>query len=439
MAAKSGGTVVRRFAAGGEIDEADREGQQPFAVRGPRSGMTLPPVRFVTAGDGVRLAYAVYGQGRPLIWVANWLTHLELDWESPVWRHWVEFFTQHCLLVRYDERGCGLSDWTQSGFDLATWVSDLEAVIDAVGIDEFDLLGVSQGAPIAIEYAARHPQRVKHLVLFGGFPDGSFLPTPQVRAMSELIDTAWGSGNPIFRQLFTSLFIPGANEEQRDWFNLLQANSTKPAIAAALMRAFTHLDVRHRLADLVTPTLVVHARRDAAIPFRAGRALAAAIPHARFAPLDSDNHIPLESDPGWDEFRRVFLEFMEIEAAERAEDAVGAAALPRGVSYRFGRCVLDLRSRELRRDAELVPIEQRAFNLLQYLIEHRDRAVSKDELQEAVWPRMILTESALTRCVMKVRRAVGDDPQRQAVIKTIHGHGYRFVAPVIDTSSASPS
>jgi len=392
--------------------------------------MTLPPVRFVTAPDGVNLAYAVYGKGPPLVWVANWLTHLELDWVSPVWRHWIQFLTRHHTLIRYDERGCGLSDWTDQGFDLATWVGDLDAVVEAVGLKEFLLLGLSQGGPMAIEYAVRNPKRVQRLVLFGTYPCGDFLPDRQREALGALIETGWGSSNPVFRQVFTSLFIPEASDDQRDWFNQLQAKSTTPAIAAKLMTAFRRLDVRERLSLVTTPTMVVHSRRDAAIPFAAGRAVAAGIPHSQFVPLESNNHIPLENDPGWSVFCREFLAFTGAED----EGVQGAAADDSNVrgdvdgAYRFGRYRLHPGRRELARDDEVVPMEHRAFDMLVYLIKHRDRAISKDELQEAIWPRMILTESALTRCVMKVRRAVGDDPQRQDVVKTIHGHGYRFVA-----------
>ena len=389
--------------------------------------MTSPPVRFVTAPDGVQLAYAVYGEGPPLVWVANWLTHLELDWESPVWRHMVEFLARHHTVIRYDERGCGLSDWTEEGFDLDTWVGDLSAIVDSIGLDEFDLLGVSQGGPIAIEYSVRNPKRIRHLVLVGTFACGAFIPEEQREALRHLIETGWGRSNPAFRQIFTSLFIPDATDEQRDWFNELQARSTLPAIAAKLYRAFQYLDVRDRLALVCAPTLVLHSRGDAAIPFSAGRAVATGIPRARLVPLAGDNHLPLETSAGWPVFCREVAAFTGIGGAGSEKPA--ADPIPEGV-YRFGRCLLDGRARELHRDGQMVAVEHRAFDMLLYLIEHRDRAVSKDELQSAIWPRMILTESALTRCVMKARRAVGDDPQRQEVIKTVHGHGYRFVAPI---------
>jgi pimeloyl-ACP methyl ester carboxylesterase/DNA-binding winged helix-turn-helix (wHTH) protein len=395
--------------------------------------MPLPPIRFVKAKDGTELAYAMYGEGPPLVWAAHWLSHLELDWESPVWKHVVEFLTRHHTVIRYDERGCGLSDWTDQGLDLDTWVGDLGAIVDALGLDRFELLGISQGGPIAIEYTVRNPERVRNLILHGTFPSGMFIPDAQVEALGALMEVGWGSSNPAFRQIFTSLFVPDATEEQRDWFNELQARSTRPQIAAKLFRAFQTLDVRDRLALVKPPTLVLHSRGDAAIPFSAGRAVATGIPHARLVPLEGDNHLPLETSPGWPVFCREIAAFIGIdEKGVTAERAPSPAA---NGAYRFGRCTLDARSRELSRDGRLVPIEHRAFDLLLYLLEHRDHAVSKDELQEAIWPRMILTESALTRCVMKARRAVGDDPQRQQIIKTVHGHGYRFVAPVASSTA----
>jgi pimeloyl-ACP methyl ester carboxylesterase/DNA-binding winged helix-turn-helix (wHTH) protein len=412
--------------------------------------MQPPPVRFVTAPDGVRLAYAVSGSGPPLVWAAHWLTHLEFAWESPVWKHTVEFFTRHFTVVRYDERGCGLSDWTDEGMNLDAWVGDLATIVDTLGLERFDLLGMSQGGPIAIDYTVRHPERVRNLILAGSFPSGDFIPDSQKEALGALMELHWGASNPAYRQIFTSQFIPNATEEQRNWFNDLQAKSTSPALAGKLYRALQKLDVRDKLALIRAPTLVLHSRGDAAIPFASGRALASGIPSARLVPLDDGNHLPYELSPSWPVFCREILEFTGADDA-RAKALAGAAptkqptaaaepvragstpagshaaAAPQGI-YRFGRCMLDSRSRELRRDGRAVPVEHRAFDLLLYLIEHRERAVSKDELQNAVWPGMILTESALTRCVMKARRAAGDDPSRQEVIKTIHGHGYRFVA-----------
>jgi pimeloyl-ACP methyl ester carboxylesterase len=271
--------------------------------------MPLPPVRFVTADDGVQLAYTVYGKGPPLLWAAHWLTHLELDWESPVWRHLVELFARHHTLIRYDERGCGLSDWTDRGFELDTWVRDVGAIVDALGLERFDMLGISQGGPIAIEYSVRHPEQVGNLILVGTFAHGSFIPEAQRAALGALIESGWGSSNRAFRQLFTSLFIPSATEEQRDWFNELQAKSTRPDIAAKLYSSFQHLDVRDRLALVRAPTLVLHSLGDTAIPFSAGRTVAAGIPQARLVAIEGDNHLPMQSSPGWPVFCREIADF----------------------------------------------------------------------------------------------------------------------------------
>jgi DNA-binding winged helix-turn-helix (wHTH) protein len=201
------------------------------------------------------------------------------------------------------------------------------------------------------------------------------------------------------------------------------------------MEASGHIDVVAEMALVKAQTLVLHPRGDAIVPFDQGRMIAAGIAGAKFVALESRNHLLIENEPSWHRFVSAVGEFLEwkteVAVAPGAADARGADSRSR---YEFLRCVLDPLTRELHRSGRLVPIEQRAFNLLLYLVEHRDRAVSKDELQSAIWPRMILTESALTRCIMKARRAVGDDSERQAVIKTVHGHGYRFVAPLTGAS-----
>jgi hypothetical protein len=226
--------------------------------------------------------------------------------------------------------------------------------------------------------------------------------------------------------MFAELFMPAASEEQIAWFSELQRRTTRPELAALIMEASGEIDVVDRLSLVRAPTLVLHSRGDAAVPFDQGRVIAAGIPHSQFVALDSGNHLLVEAEPAWQKFKSVVGEFLrwQAPASAAATEASGDGILE------FGRCRLDARARELTKDGHLVAMEQRAFNMLLYLIEHRERAISKDELQEAIWPRLILTESALTRCVMKVRRAVGDDPARQDVVKTIHGHGYRFVAPL---------
>jgi pimeloyl-ACP methyl ester carboxylesterase/DNA-binding winged helix-turn-helix (wHTH) protein len=399
-------------------------------------------IRFVTTDDGVKLAYAISGSGPPLLKTANWLNHLEFDWESPVWRHWFDLLSQHHRLYRYDVRGSGLSDWVETGLSFDSQVHDLEQIADAAGLGRCALLGISQGASVAIEYAVRHPDRVSHLVIHGGFVRGWARRGPDSertgRAQAELVRVGWGAETPAYRRMFAELFIPDATEEQIAWFTELQRRTTRPDIAALIMESAGNIDVVDRLALVKAPTLVLHPRGDVIVPFDQGRVIAAGIPHAKFVTLESGNHLLIEDEPAWQRFRSIVGEFLGWDtgaAGTAREQPVAPLRTEQQHSvaadvYRFNRCELNARSREIVRDGRVVPVEQRAFNMLLYLIEHRDRAIAKDELQEAIWPRMILTESALTRCVMKARRAVGDDPERQSVIKTIHGHGYRFVAPL---------
>ena len=273
-------------------------------------------IRFCTAHDGVNIAYAVMGEGPPLVKAANWLSHLEFDGESPVWRHWLRGLSATHRLIRYDERGCGLSDWDVDDFSLEAWVRDLETVVDSVGVDRFPLLGISQGGAVAITYATRHPERVSHLILYGIYIQGwarRTLPPgmlQEFQAQVTLTRVGWGRDTPAYRQLFTGLFVPGANEEQLRWFNELQRISTSPENAARFQEAFSEIDVHHLLPLLDVPTLVLHARGDARIPFSEGRHAATAIRGARFVPLDSRNHILLEHEPAWAVFLSELRRFL---------------------------------------------------------------------------------------------------------------------------------
>jgi pimeloyl-ACP methyl ester carboxylesterase/DNA-binding CsgD family transcriptional regulator len=265
-------------------------------------------IRFCTSSDGVRIAYACAGSGPPLVKAANYLTHLERDWRSPVWRHWLDGLTRHHTLIRYDERGCGLSDRNVESFSLDAWVRDVEAVVEASGLERFALLGISQGASVGVAYAVRHPERVSHLVLYGGYARGRLKrdPTPRQRdeaeTMINVIRVGWGQENPAFRQLFTTQLMPGASAEQADWLNELARVSADPEAAATMERAFYEIDVTALAPRLRVPTLVLHARGDAAIPFEEGRLLAALVPGARFVPLESRNHVLSEAEPAWARF-----------------------------------------------------------------------------------------------------------------------------------------
>jgi pimeloyl-ACP methyl ester carboxylesterase len=244
-------------------------------------------IHFLRTPDGVQLAWAEAGAGPPLIKASNWLSHLEYEWESPVWRHRIRFFSDHFRFVRYDERGCGMSDWNVGDLSFPRWVSDLEAVADAaLPQSAFPLVGISQGAATSIAYAVKHPERVSRLLLYGGYARGWALGGDsagkrEYEAIVALAAPGWGRDNPAFRQVFTSRFIPGATSQQMDWFNELCRRTSSPAVAADLLRARAQVDVKDLLAKVHTPTLVVHAREDAVVPVAAGRQIAALIPGGR--------------------------------------------------------------------------------------------------------------------------------------------------------------
>ena len=260
-------------------------------------------VRYCTTTDGVRLAYAQVGSGPPLVRSAHWLTHLEYDWESPIRRHLLLDLTRDFTLLRYDPRGSGLSDWSVSEMSLEAWVSDLEAVVDAAGFDRFPLIGFSQGCAVSIAFAARYPERVSHLILYGGFATGR-MKRPNVTdadrkrysAMKTLMKLGWGANEPTFRQLFTSMLMPAATRDQADAFNELQRLSTSPEGAVRYFETVSHFDIRHLLPSIETPTLVLHVRGDITNPIDFGRELAAGIRNSRFVALSGHNHVPLEND-----------------------------------------------------------------------------------------------------------------------------------------------
>lgn len=272
-------------------------------------------IRYVRSSDDVRLAWASTGSGPPLVKAANWLTHLQYDLESPVWRHWIEFFAEHFQFIRYDERGCGMSQWEVPEVSLPRWIDDLTAVIDAAHCNEpMTLLGISQGASACIAYAVRHPERVSHLILYGGYATGwAKRGDPQglrrFQAIVELIRLGWGTDTVAFRQVFTSRFAPGASQQQLEWFNELCRRTTTPEIAAHLMLARSEVDVRDLLPRLQVPTLVIHPVDDQVTPLNASRELASEIPNAVFVQLESRNHVLLDNEPAWQQFKETILEF----------------------------------------------------------------------------------------------------------------------------------
>jgi len=282
-------------------------------------------VRYVTASDGTRLAWADAGTGPVVVKAANWLTHLEYEWESPVWKHWLQFFSGHWRFVRYDERGCGMSDWQPSTpLTLDQWAADLGLIIDAARpADPVTLLGMSQGAATCIHYALQHPERVGRLILYGGYAHGALVrgttaTQTEQRAMIDLMRVAWARDNPAFRQVFTSRFIPGGSHEQLEWFNELCLKTTTGEVAASLLEARGRMDLTESLARVRAPTLVLHSRNDAVVPISEGRFLASRIPGAEFVELDSRNHVLLEHEPAWQRFREAVLTFMQSAAAGAA-------------------------------------------------------------------------------------------------------------------------
>ena len=290
--------VGYRFAAPVDVDVSQPGAAVASATKARQE------IRYCMTSDGVRLAYATIGSGPPLVKASNWLTHLDFEWESPIWRQWYTALSAHHRLVRYDERGNGMSQRDVPDVSFDTWVRDLETVVDAAGLDRFPLLGISRGGAIAIAYAVKHPERVTHLVLYGAFAAGiKHVGTAQEiearRALASLLRLGWGLNNPAFCKTFTCRFIPEATPQHEQWFDELQRVSTSPENAARLMERDDDIDVRPLLSQVKTPTLVIHCDRDRAVAPEKGRLLAAEIPGARYVSLPSANHLMLEEEPAW--------------------------------------------------------------------------------------------------------------------------------------------
>ncbi len=303
-----------RFAADVTVEEVSR----PTTARSePDLTAIEQQIRVTRAKDGARIAYAVAGHGPPLVKTANWLNHLEHDWHSPVWRHLMHEMSSRNTLVRYDERGNGLSDWAVDDISFEAFVTDLEAVVEASGVDRFALFGISQGCAVSIAYAVRHPERVNRLILYGGYArgwkarerqDGREMTSGRLEL--EAIRMGWGRDIPAYRQLFASIYMPAATPEQSRSWTELQRLCASPENAARLLEAFGDIDVGDLLPQVRVPVLVFHSRQDAAVPFEAGLDLASRIPGARFVPLDSPNHLILEHEPAWPVFKEAVRAFL---------------------------------------------------------------------------------------------------------------------------------
>ena len=300
------------------------------AVIEPRQDRPEPPlarqsIGFCKASDGVKIAYAKVGSGPPLVKTANWLNHLELDWESPIWADMFRALAAEHTFVRYDERGNGLSDWDVPEISFPAFLEDLETVVDHLGLTRFPLLGLSQGCAVSIEYSIRHPEKVSAMILIGGYAAGWRVGlSPEEREQREAVLTltrhGWGTSNPAYRHIFSQTFMPNADSERLAWFDDFQRRTTSPENAVRFQEAFGDIDIRHLLPKVQTPTLVLHARDDQRIPLRCGRELAANIPNAELVTLDSQSHIILGDEPAWQVCMNEISRFLAKHVPEGRED-----------------------------------------------------------------------------------------------------------------------
>jgi pimeloyl-ACP methyl ester carboxylesterase/DNA-binding winged helix-turn-helix (wHTH) protein len=281
---------------------AVREGQVPSELSA--HAVRNQEVTFCRTGEGINLALATVGVGAPLIKVANWLTHIEYDWESPIWSPLLQHLAERCRLVRYDGRGNGLADRDVADISFDAFVRDLEAVVEATGVDRATILGISQGAAVAIAYAVLHPERVSKLILYGGYAQGrnkrgSAAEVEMARAFLAILRHGWGDERSAFMKAFSSVFFPNGSPQQIKWLVDLQRITTSPENAARIRNACDEIDVVDLLPKVQAPTLVIHCRHDNVAPVEQGRLLARSIPHAKFVTLDSDNHVVLAGEPAW--------------------------------------------------------------------------------------------------------------------------------------------
>jgi pimeloyl-ACP methyl ester carboxylesterase/DNA-binding CsgD family transcriptional regulator len=290
-------------------------------------------IRFCTTPDGVRLAYAVSGEGPPLVMSASWLTHLEHQWRSLAWRPWLDIFTRDYKLLRHDSRGCGLSDRNSDNLSFETWIRDLECVIDAARYQRFAMVGTCWGGAIAIEYAARHPEQVTHLVLYGSYAQGrlrrtnSALEADKSRLLVDVTRLGWGRDDHDFLKVWASRFQPGGTREHLcSWSEQMRA-ATDSETAIRLLQIGWNIDVRESARKIRCPVLIVHPERDVVSPIEGGRLLASLIPNSRFVPLDSENHMLLADEPAW---ARLYDEVRDFLAEPSTVHAPCRNALPLG-------------------------------------------------------------------------------------------------------------
>ena len=313
-------------------------------------------IRFCKSSDGVDLAMALYGAGPPLVKAATWLTHVEFDQTSPLDRAVINEFSPHFRYVTYDARGCGLSQRRVDDISFDALVRDLESVVDALGLKDFPLLGISQGAAIAIAYAARHPERVSQLVLMGGFATSYLSTTKQdpkvveeAETLLKLVELGWGSAEPAFRQVFVAKFMPDATAEQWRAFDELQKATATPEVASRYLRVLFGVNVKAEAAQVRCPTLVLHAKGDQMVRFEQGRRMASLIPGSRFVPLEGNNHVPFEHEPAWSAFVQHVRAFLGT-AAPQAVSALSPRQLEVLLQVASGKT-----DKQIARDLDLSP------------------------------------------------------------------------------------
>ena len=285
------------------------------AARSPRSQGGDQEVRFTRAPDGTRLAYAMHGSGPPLVVASCWLSHLQHDWQSPVWRHFLEDLGAMTTMLRYDERGFGMSDWGVTDFSIGARLSDLETVVDAAGFDRFILMGMSGGSGPALAYAIAHPERVSRLILYGTVCGDPVVRNAEEQAEEDtylsMIRVGWAKPDPVFRRVFTTRFIPDATEEQMRWFDDLQRMSTSPENSAASRTARQQVDIVDEISRITAPTLILQATGDRSTTFDNAVEVSGQIAGSRLVALDSRNHILLEDEPAWATFVEEVAAFIE--------------------------------------------------------------------------------------------------------------------------------
>lgn len=298
----------------------------------PDRSRSAQQVRFCRAPDGARIAYAVHGSGPPLLISTCWLSHLQFDWESPVWRHFLSDLGRFATVIRFDERGHGLSDWDVTDHSLPARIGDLEAVAEAAGFQRFALMAMAQGGPVAISYAARHPERVERLLFYGSYSSAAHGLTREELeledAFGQLIKLGWARPDSTFRRVFTSLMIPNASPEQMRWLDDLQRVAASASTAFIARQQRFAADADSLLSALDLPTLILHSVGDRMNPFQYGRHLAASIAGARLVALDSENHIVLEDEPAWAVFRAEVERFLTSDRLAAPGQTESASAPP---------------------------------------------------------------------------------------------------------------